>query len=139
MEVVINYEYLKGKQDEVVIKENSIAAKNVLHTLHFRSPYGIFSQGSGVNGLNCDDGIIPYNELETALSEAVSGYAHLYSYGVSKYRLLSGIVGRPVFNLEVFLFPSRLKLSPRYSCVLPYQVIMISVVQHETRIPTTSG
>jgi len=37
MEVVIDYELLKGRQDEVVIKELSIAAKNI-HTLYFRSP-----------------------------------------------------------------------------------------------------
>jgi hypothetical protein len=38
MEVVIDYEFLKGKQGEVVKKELSIAAKNILHTIHFLSP-----------------------------------------------------------------------------------------------------
>ena len=84
MEVVVDYEFLKGTQNEVIVKELSIAAKNVLHTFHFRSPYTMHPHGSAENGLNWDDGIIPYNHLETALSEAVAGYAHLYSYGIAK-------------------------------------------------------
>lgn len=35
MEVVIDYDFLKGSQDEVVIKEISIAAKNVLRRYIF--------------------------------------------------------------------------------------------------------
>jgi len=82
MEVVIDYEFLKGSQDEVVIKELSLAAKNVAYTLHFQSPYAMRPHGSAENGHNWDDGHIPYRQLETVLSEAVAGYAHLYGYGI---------------------------------------------------------
>jgi hypothetical protein len=86
MEAVVDYEFLKGSQNEVIVQELSIAAKNVLHTFHFRSPCSMHPHGSAEYGLNWDDGIIPYNQLETALSgfQAVAGYAHLYSYGIAK-------------------------------------------------------
>ena len=84
MEVVIDYEYLTGAKGETVVKELSVAAKDVLHTFHFRSPYPMNSHGSEVNGLNSDDGIVPYNLLETALDKTVARYAHLYSYGATK-------------------------------------------------------
>jgi hypothetical protein len=45
-EVVIDFEYLKGRQDEIVVKELSIAAKDVIQTFHFQSPYGMEPHGS---------------------------------------------------------------------------------------------
>jgi len=62
MEVVIDYEFLRGNQDEVVVKELSLAAKNVIHTFHFQSPYGMTPHGSDENGLNWDNGHIPYRQ-----------------------------------------------------------------------------
>ena len=38
MEVVIDYEYLTGEKGEVVVKEIYVAAKDALHTFHFRNP-----------------------------------------------------------------------------------------------------
>lgn len=52
MEAVIDYEFLRGSHNEIVVKEISIAAKNVLHTLHFQSPYPMNPHGSEENGLN---------------------------------------------------------------------------------------
>jgi hypothetical protein len=77
MEAVVDYEFLKGRQNEVIVKEVSIAAKNVFHIFYFRSPFAMHRHGSAENGLNWDDGIVPYNQLENALSESVAGYAHL--------------------------------------------------------------
>jgi len=71
MEEVIDYEFLRGNQDEVIVKELSLAAKNVIHTFNFQSPYGMTPHGSDENGLNWDDGHIPYRQLETVLSESV--------------------------------------------------------------------
>jgi hypothetical protein len=45
--------------------------------------------GDAENGLNWDDGHLNYNQLHTVISEAVAGYAHLYSYGASKCKCLS--------------------------------------------------
>jgi hypothetical protein len=52
------FEYLKGRQDEIIVKELSIVAKDVIQTFHFQSPYEIQPHGSETNGLNCDDGHI---------------------------------------------------------------------------------
>ena len=52
MEVVIDYEFLKGSQDKVVIKELSLAAENVVHSLHFQSPYTMRTYGFAENRLN---------------------------------------------------------------------------------------
>jgi hypothetical protein len=119
MEVVIDYEFLRGVKGEVIVKELSVAAKVVLHTFHFRNLYPMNPYGSEENGLNWCDGIVPYNLLETALSETVARYAHLYSYGDTKCQFLSGLLDRPVLNLEDFGCPNRHKLGSGYSCVLP--------------------
>jgi len=73
--------------------------------------------GSLKNELNRDDGMVPYNLLETALSETVARYAHLYSYGVTKCQFLADLLGRPVINLEDFGCPNRHKLGSGYSSV----------------------
>ena len=73
MELVIDYEFLKGLHDEVVIKEVGLAADNVVQTFHFKSPYKMASHGDVVNGLNWDDGHIPYDQLFLVLNEAVAG------------------------------------------------------------------
>jgi hypothetical protein len=38
--------------------------------------------GAEENGLNWDDGHVPYLYLQTTVTEAVAEYAHLYSYGI---------------------------------------------------------
>ena len=105
MEVVIDYEYLKGEKCETVVKDLSVPAKDVLQTFHFRSSYHINPHGSEENGLNWDDWIVPYNLFETALDETVAKYGHLYSYGATKCQFLSDLLGRPVLNLEDFGYP----------------------------------
>jgi len=35
MEVVIDFEYLRGRQDEIVVKELSLAARNVKDSFRF--------------------------------------------------------------------------------------------------------
>ena len=52
MEVVIDFEFLRGRQNEIVVKELSKAAKNMVDSFCFRSPYTIMSHGSDENGLN---------------------------------------------------------------------------------------
>jgi hypothetical protein len=52
MEVVIDYEFLKGQNDEIVIKEVGLAADNVVQTSHFKSPYNMASHGDEESGLN---------------------------------------------------------------------------------------
>jgi hypothetical protein len=46
MEVVIDYESLKGHRDDTVVKEISLAADGVIQTRHFKSPYIVHPHGS---------------------------------------------------------------------------------------------
>src|SRR5215510_1126649 len=106
MEAIIEYETLTGIGNEPVVKELSIAAKGVLQTWHFRSPYKMLPHGSQENGLEWSGGHIEYHELYTVLSEAVANYAHLYAYGVVKCAFLGELLKRPVLNLVDFNCPS---------------------------------
>ena len=47
---VIDYEVLRGRQNEVV-KEVSVAAENVIETFHFKSAYFMTAHGCDKNGL----------------------------------------------------------------------------------------
>jgi hypothetical protein len=77
-EVVIDFEYLKGRRDEIIVNELSIAAKDVIQTFHFQSPYEMEPHGSEASGLSWADGHIPYYTLHTVVDEAVANYPHLY-------------------------------------------------------------
>jgi len=84
MDVVIDFEFLKGRQCEIVVKELSVAANNINDSFRFKIPYIMTSHGSDENGLNWEDGHIAYHDLYTVVSEAVAGFAHLYCYGITK-------------------------------------------------------
>jgi hypothetical protein len=89
MEVEIDYEILPGANNEPIVKELSIATKDVVETFHFRSPYAMYPHGSEENGLHWGDGNIEYDPLHVVLGEAVANFAHLYSFGASKCKFLS--------------------------------------------------
>ena len=80
MEVVIDYEELSGTQNETFKKGLSIAGENLLEAFQFLCLYALRPHGDTENGLNWDDGRIPFNQL----SSVVVGFAHLYEYGNSK-------------------------------------------------------
>ena len=101
MEVVVDYEYLTGNQNEAVIKELSNAGENALETFHFQSNYALGPNGDEENGLNRNDGHVAYNQFNMVLSGAVAGFAHLYGCGESKGRLLSQLLARPVHNSRI--------------------------------------
>jgi hypothetical protein len=109
MEAVVDFEQLCGTQNETIVKELCVAAHNVIETFQFQSPYTMRPHGNCENGLNLDDGHIPYNQLSSVLNEAVAGFDHLYAYGDSKCTLISQLLSRPVHNLKDFNCPS-----PRY-------------------------
>ena len=127
------------RQPGRIVKVLSLAAKNVIHTFHFQSPYGMTPHGSDENGLNWDDGHIPYRQLETVLSESIAGFAHIYSYGVSKCKFLKELLGRPVMNLEDFGCPDRKNSSRDTTVSFHVTLITISVAQRVTHIPSTNG
>jgi len=102
---VIDYEVLRDRQNEEVVKEVSVAAKNVVETFHFKPPYTMTAHGSDKNGLSWSDGQLDYERLRETINEAVSGYAHLCAYGLVKTRFLTELLSQSVRNLEDFKCP----------------------------------
>ena len=86
MEVVMDFEYLTGRQNEIVVKELSVAAKNLSDSFRFKIPYIMTSHGSKGIGLNWENCHIAYHELYAIVSESVVGFAHLYGYGDAKLK-----------------------------------------------------
>jgi len=116
---VINYESLRGAQNEEIVKEISVAGKNVLETFHFKSPYIMKAHSSEEKGIAWADGQLEYDKLRQTIREAVSGYAHLYAYGIAKTRFLTELVAQPVRNLEDFNCPQPQGLKSQFSCSMP--------------------
>ena len=77
------------------------------------------AHGTDKNGLSWSDGQLDYEKLRATISEAVSGYAHLYAYGLAKTRFLTELLAQPVRNLEDFKFPAPQGLKSKYSCSMP--------------------
>jgi len=85
-----------------VVKELSVADKNMVDSFRFKSPYSMTSHGSDENGLNWEDGHIAYHDLYMVLSEADAGFDQLYCYGVTKCKFHTELLGRPILNLLGF-------------------------------------
>jgi hypothetical protein len=114
-EAVIDYEFLRGRQNETIVKELCVASATASETFRFKSPYKMADHGSSENGINWADGHIQYSELHTVLNEAVAGFA----YGVSKCTFLAGLTGRPIHNLEDISCPPPVSFNHKSWCTLP--------------------
>ena len=77
------------------------------------------AHGSDENGLSWADGQLDYAKLPETIREAVSGYAHLYAYGIAKTKFLSNLLGEPFGNLEDFNCPPPHGLKAQFSCSMP--------------------
>jgi len=100
IEAVIDYESLRGQQNETVVKELCVASAIASETFRFKPPYKISDHGSIEDGIKWMDGHINYKDLHTVLNEAVADFAHLYAYGYLKCSLLAGLIGRTIHILE---------------------------------------
>ena len=118
-EAVIDYEFLRGRQNETVVKELCVASARASETFRFKPPYKMADHGSTENGINWIDGHIEYRELHMVLNEAVAGFAHLYAYGVSKCTFLAGLTGRSFLNLEDVNCPPPDSFNHERWCALP--------------------
>ena len=67
MEVVKDFESLRGRQNEIVVKQVSLAGEGLSASFRFQPPYYIAPHGSVENGLNWDDGHIAYHKLAAVL------------------------------------------------------------------------
>jgi len=104
-EAVIDYEFLRVRQNETAVKELCVASAIASETFRFKSPYMMAYHGSVENGINWADDHIEYKDLHTVLNESVAGFAHLYAYDISKCIFLAGLTGRPIHYLEDFNCP----------------------------------
>jgi hypothetical protein len=139
MDVVIEYESLPCANNEPVVKELAIAAKDVVHTYHFHAPYVIQPHGSDGNGLNLGDGSVDYDNLETVLSESVANYAPLFAFGVPKCKFISDLIKRRTLNLEDFRCPTPNNYVPENRCWHPCHKLLNKRCASKTLIRFTNG
>ena len=101
MEATVDMEFPEGVGPEHIVKELAqVANGGVIQTFLFRSPYPMHAHGSEENGLNWDDGHIPYDQLHTVLNVGATPFDHLYAYKTKKCENLNRHTKRPVHNLE---------------------------------------
>ena len=120
MEATLGFEILAGRANEPVIKEVALASKNVIQTFHCQSPCVMSAHGSEENGINWNDGHIPYSQLPIVLSEAVAIFDHLYAQGPEKCRILSEVLNCPIHDLKDLNCPEPHKLKSHYHCSMVY-------------------
>ena len=104
--------FLRGRQNETVVKVFCMTSAAASETFRFKPPYKMADYGSIENGKKWIDGHIDYRELHTVLNEAVAGFGHLYGCGVSKCTFLAGLTGRPFNN-------QRMSIAPRQTFSIP--------------------
>ena len=97
---MIDYQFLRSRQNDMGVKELFVAITATPDTFRFKNPYKMADHGSSGNGLNLAEEHMEYKEMHTVLSEAVAAFAHLYANGVSKCTFLVGQPGGPIHILE---------------------------------------
>jgi hypothetical protein len=117
MEATIDLGFLQGK-NELVIMELADVFDGVVQTFLFCPPYPMEPHGSKKSVLSWSDGYIPYDQVQTVLSEAVAIYDHLYGRGEDKCELLNGILNRPIHNYEDLQCPDPMELKSDVHCYL---------------------
>ena len=92
-EAVIDFESLRGRQNETVVKELCVASANASETFRFKSPYKMAHHGSSENNINCADGYIEHKESHNVGTDAVADFAQPYAYRVYKVTFHSTLTG----------------------------------------------
>jgi hypothetical protein len=103
--LVVDFEALRGKNKELLIKELAVAGKNFVQTQHFASSYSWkYKENDFItdskNGIHFHDGYIPYSMLKTGIDDCVSGFGSLYSFGEDKCSFLSELTDRTFVDME---------------------------------------
>jgi len=117
METTIDIEFLQGINEQV-IKEAAVVSDGMVQTFLFRPPYPMEPHGSKENGLNWADGIIPYDQVKTVLTEAAAPYDHLYARDYDKCEFLHDVLDRPIHNYEDLQCPDPKELKSNVHCQL---------------------
>jgi len=67
-EAVIEYEFLRGRQNGTDVKELCVASVAASETFRFKPPYKMAEHGSSENGIYWFYGNIDYRDLYTVLN-----------------------------------------------------------------------
>ena len=134
MEATIDIEFLQGV-NKLVIKELAVVSDGVLQMLSIIWSLTVSEE----NGLNWNDGFIPYDQVFTVLNETVAIYDHLYALGNDKCQILNGILGKPIHNYETLHCPDPQELKSEVHCYLFAIHTRIFAVPRETPGPSTVG
>ena len=118
-ETLIDFEFLRGWQNESVVKELCITNATAGETFRFKSPYNMADHCSSENGINWAYGHIEYKALHTVVTEALAGFDHLYAYGVSKVTFHSSLIGPTIHNLEDVDCPTPDSFNHKHWCNMP--------------------
>ena len=76
-EAVIDFEFLWGRPNEIVVKDLGLSSANFSEMFRFKSPYKLADRCSSENGINWAEGHIQYRDLHAVENDAMSGFAHL--------------------------------------------------------------
>jgi hypothetical protein len=106
--LVIDFTYLEGR-DELVVKEGAAVDShgNRVSSYVFNRPCGweevpMFNARMNQaidNGCNCNDGDVPYAELETVLHREASSTVAIYCFGPQKTEFISGLIDHTVIDI----------------------------------------
>ena len=76
------------------------------------------AQSSKENGLNWDDGHIPYDQLHGMLNEITAPFNHLYAYGSEKCDILNLQLKGPIHDYKALNCPDPNDLKSDFRCYL---------------------
>jgi hypothetical protein len=125
--VVIDFTFLEGRDNEIVVKELAIAhsRSNRVSSYVFKKPY-CWSElpnftaklnSAITHTCNWDDGYILYSDLQTVLHREVSSAVAIYCFGYQKTNFISGLIGRTVIDITELGCPDPSDISgPSISC-----------------------
>jgi hypothetical protein len=91
-EAVTDFEFLRRRQNETVVKELCVASATASKTFRFKIPYKMAGHTLLRTAYIGPTGIYSTRNF-TRLSEAVTSFAHLYANGVTKVTYLSTLTG----------------------------------------------
>ena len=113
---VIEMECLRGRNNELIVKELAICSDNCLNVYNFPPPYEEVKWNreenrwieNNLNGFGWYDGDISYYKLITIVRKTGRMFKNIYTKGLEKYKLLEKILGSTtgnLWNLEDFNAP----------------------------------
>jgi hypothetical protein len=107
--IVIHFTFLKRRDNEIVVQELAVAdsRSNRVLSYVFKRSYGweeIPMLNARINqairrGCNCNNGDVPYSELENVLHREVSSAVAIYCFGPQKTNYIRGLNDRTVINI----------------------------------------